>query len=256
MLSSSLLNPIYKLRSKLFWGDTVVVSFPKSGRTWLRVMLDYGKYFTQYTHAGSEHRAAHHMEELSFDENEYAHKRVVFLIRDPLDTAVSGFFQASARLGKYDDNIHAFIRDPHYGIEKIIKFNLLWMENLANVKDAIVIEYEAMHRDCTAEMVRIIEFITQSKPSPELTSNIVGFGAFKNMRAIEKQGGFKGQYGKILSPKDVSDENTYKTRKGKVGGYKEHLSDDDIAYGFDLLEKYNYWSHVRSMRKTDMSDAA
>ena len=51
----------------------LMVSFPKSGRTWVRVMLDSVNCKLRYTHDGSD-------------------LPLLFLHRDPRDTAVSGFF--------------------------------------------------------------------------------------------------------------------------------------------------------------------
>ena len=33
-----------------------------------------------------------------------------------------------------------------------------------------------------------------------------------------------------LKPADKNDKDTYKTRKGKIGGYKDYLSKDEIKY--------------------------
>jgi hypothetical protein len=45
------------------------------------------------------------------------------------------------------------------------------------------------------------------------------------MRAIESEGRFQSG---ILNPGDESNPETYKTRKGVVGGYQEYLSEDQI----------------------------
>ena len=44
--------------------EGTVISFPKSGRTWLRVMLDRLGVSMHYTHAGSQHSLGVHHQKL------------------------------------------------------------------------------------------------------------------------------------------------------------------------------------------------
>jgi hypothetical protein len=49
------------------------------------------------------------------------------LIRDPQDTVVSFYFQATRRSRVYSGAFRNFLQDPRFGIERIIRFNLLWL---------------------------------------------------------------------------------------------------------------------------------
>ncbi len=40
-----------------------------------------------------------------------------------------------------------------------------------------------------------------------------------------------------MSPRNKSDNDSFKVRKGKVGNYTEHLSSEDIDYVDGLIEK-------------------
>jgi hypothetical protein len=42
---------------------------------------------------------------------------------------------------------------------------------------------------------------------------------------MEKDGNFQSG---VLKPAERSDEDSYKTRKGRVGGYTDYLTDDEI----------------------------
>ena len=109
----------YLARARL--KDAVIVSFPKAGRTWLRMMLDELELPVAHTHAGAK-RA-----ELP-ERTAFVDKRVVLLIRDPRDTVVSAYHQETKRVDqKYPGSISDFIRDPRMGIERIIEFNLAWL---------------------------------------------------------------------------------------------------------------------------------
>ena len=39
----------------------------------------------------------------------------------------------------------------------------------------------------------------------------------------------------LLQPGDVSDPESYKVRKGKVGGYADYLASDDIEYATQAM---------------------
>ena len=108
----------------------VIVSYPKSGRTWLRVILQDLDVPLAFTHDGSSGSKARKFEELKPIRKElYTEMPVVFLFRDPRDTVVSAYFWETHRLvDGYAGSMAEFIRDPSHGVEKIVRFNLAWLE--------------------------------------------------------------------------------------------------------------------------------
>ena len=56
------------------------------------------------------------------------------------------------------------------------------------------------------------------------------------MRELEKSGALGSDR---LRPVDPNDKSTYKTRKGEVGGFVEHFSEDDLAYANSLIKELN-----------------
>lgn len=89
-----------------------LVSFPKSGRTWLRVLigkalceqagLDDQQIFDKdklaeatglpkinYTHEDSGNSGRQHYQELETDKSKYKQRKVIMLMRDPRDVLVS-----------------------------------------------------------------------------------------------------------------------------------------------------------------------
>ncbi|MEL6948077.1 MAG: sulfotransferase domain-containing protein [Pseudomonadota bacterium] len=210
--------------------DHAMISFPKSGRTWLRVMLDKLEIALDYSHAGSGHVSALHLSKLNNKERR-KYRKIVFLHRDPRDTAVSGYHQTNSRLKGYDASISDFIRDPHHGVEKIDHFNRLWIETAANDPDILVVSYEQLKADTDACLAQICTFLEQDR-APDVIAKAVAEGAFEKMQAREKSGFYKKQYGKVLTQISSDDPNSAKVRKGKVGGYKDELSAQDIAYCF------------------------
>ena len=55
------------------------------------------------------------------------------------------------------------------------------------------------------------------------------------MQKMEKEGAFRGDH--RLTATDTNDKDSFKMRKGKVGGYKEHLTKADIEYINDEIQK-------------------
>ncbi len=227
----------------------VIVSFPKSGRTWLRVLIGKalcdqygvdetlifdelkvteaaGVTPTVYTHDGSSNTEGRHWNELSADKSAYREKRVLFLLRDPRDVAVSCFFQATKRKGLYEGTISDFIRDDHYGIRKIVTFFNQW-HTARNIPAAFMsLTYEAMHADPAGSLRAALEFIGAAVESRAIDS-AVKYASFENMRSMEEQGKFESRK---LRPGKARDEESFKVRKGKVGGFVDYLNAEDCAY--------------------------
>lgn len=237
-----LLNRIYRRLSKI--DNAVVVSFPKAGRTWLRLMLDQAGIFVHYTHAGADHRHCIHMDNLPQIKEKIRNKRVLFMIRDPRDTAVSGYFQASKRLNIYHGQLHDFIRDPHHGIEKIIRFNLAWLDAAASFRAFSLISYEQLHADTARELERACHFLSGKKMAEHKILKAVEYGRFENMRALESSSAGNANYGGALNPGSNDDQDSFKTRRGKAGGWHDYFSSDDEAYANTILKKYDYAGRI------------
>jgi hypothetical protein len=54
------------------------------------------------------------------------------------------------------------------------------------------------------------------------------------MQEMEAAGAFDS---KILRAGDIRDPESFKVRRGKVGGFREYLSDDDQKYAADAMKK-------------------
>lgn len=219
-------------------GGDAVVSFPKSGRTWLRVMMDELGVDLTYTHAGSAHRSAVDVGGLP-RASMAGFRRIVFLHRDPRDTVVSGFHQVSARLDGYEGSISAFLRDPKRGLEKCCAFNLDWLA-LARANESIhVVSYEELRRETAERLVRMLEFLDTPRSTGQIEA-VVERNSFDRMRAREASGEYTARYGSKLSPGTLDDPNSFKVRRGKVGGYRDELAPEDVEYAQQVLVRLAY----------------
>lgn len=223
--------------------EPLVVSFPKSGRTWLRLMLEEANIPARYDHAGSDHTKMRVKEELTIAMAPSATKRVL-LVRDPRDTVVSGYYQAAKRVKVYSGSMSDFIRDARHGIEKIVYFNLMWVENLRDDPSALILSYESLMQNTELELQKVSAFFGYDL-GIEFLRQVVSNNRFSAMQERERQGEFSA-FGRAVTPVNPNDISTYKVRRGRVGGYVDELSSEDIAFCEDALEKASYFDIVGS----------
>ena len=74
----------------------------------------------------------------------------------------------------------------------------------------------------------------ESAPDMTMFHEALEFSRFENMQKLEAAGAFDS---KILHPGDVRDPESFKVRRGKVGGYREYLSAEDQAFAASELAK-------------------
>jgi hypothetical protein len=234
--------------------ERFVVSFPKSGRTWLRMMLAVAEARARgaepegvvrewletdsprlggkrvlFTHALSAN--AHERADAMNHFLGYIGDRPrLFLVRDPRDTVVSYFFQVTKRqrVSSRAGDLGGFVRDPHYGIDRILEFLRSCDRSLtADPGPALLLSYEALHRDTRSALLRVLDFFLESA-SPEALDEALAFGQFERMQRLEREGAWVGN-GRLVA-RDPGDPESLKTRRGVVGGHREYLVGDDLAY--------------------------
>jgi hypothetical protein len=237
--------------------ENFVVSFPKSGRTWLRVMMAVAEAEARgartqdvvsewleneaphlsgapvlFTHALSV--PAHESPEASALFLRYiGDRRRLFFVRDPRDVVVSHYFQVSRRArtrAGYDPGaIGDFLRDPDRGLERVLQFLQACDEALRDgTGPALLLAYEDLHRDPAANLRFALEFFG-APASEDALRAAVEFGRFENMQRLERES-VLAREGRRLVARDPGDPESFKTRKGEIGGYRAYLSNEDIAY--------------------------
>jgi hypothetical protein len=224
-----------------------LLSFPKCGRTWLRLMvgraigLHFGVPEANLVDLRKLHR--HHPgiprilvehdddpfwkrpEELCPRKTAYRHKKVIFLVRDPRDVVVSSFFHKSKREGRYSGTLSEYVREPVGGIDTVIEYYNIWERNAGVPASFLRVTYEEMHGDPAAVLRRVLGFLGCGGVSDAVVSDAVSFTSFDNMRKLEEANRF-GMQGKAPG----SGEEARKVRRGRVGGYREALRPEEIDY--------------------------
>lgn len=248
--------------------DVAVVSFGKSGRTWLRVMIS--RYY-QLVHGIPErvllgfenyHRRNPKVPKIFFTHDNYIKdytgdldskkpfyaKKVVLLVRNPKDIAVSQYFQwqhrmrpAKKRLNRYPSHgaeVSAwdFVMDPNVGLPGIIDYLNLWASEAERVQELLIVRYEDMRADPEAALRRVMAFVDGEPPKEEAITGAVEYASVENMRKLEERNVFWLAGGR-MKPGKKGDPNSYKVRRAKVGGYRDYFDDAQVAEIDELVAK-------------------
>jgi hypothetical protein len=244
-----------KLKKRLPWrrsGDVFyIISFPKCGRTWLRILIghylihhyrlptdnylriqDYYRFDRRIPRIEVAHDDKPHKrrsEELVRSKDLYRRDKVVFLVRDPRDVLVSWFYARKYREKgeKYAGTIHDFITEEHGSLASIVAYFNIWWAERDKPKSFLLLRYEDLHARPEQTLKQVLDFLGVPHLDDELVSATVAFASFDNMRQLEKHDAFNMR---TLRPENEADERSYKTRKGIVGDYKNVLGEADHAF--------------------------
>jgi hypothetical protein len=223
--------------------DVYVLSFPKVGRTWLRVMV--GKLLAEHygheelargelgedtrripgvpriivKHDGAPHRSA--PDEIHDDKREFADTRVILMVRDPRDTTVSNYFQVTRREGTFAGDLGAWLEEPRGSVRSMLRYYAVWAKQRHVPRGFLLVRYEDLKADTAGELRRIAEFIGIANVSASAIESAVEYGSFGRMRAREAS---RPADGTPFAAGKEGDPESFKTRKGKIGGYREYLT--------------------------------
>jgi hypothetical protein len=240
--------------------DFVIVSFPNSGRTWLHVLLlRYFQAQRGFEHAHfadlralRDHDPAVPLIHFTHDnylrdyngegplKASYGRKKVVLLVRDPGDVAVSQFHQWQHRMRRRKKLINDYPLDPRLSLfeftlgrqgvlARVIRFLNEWAEALPQMPEVLLVRYEDLRADTPATLAKILAFWGE-QAVPSRIQEAVDYASLANMRALEGQGGRLFRPGsfslwKFLRRGGAKNESALKARRAKVGGYRGDFSE-------------------------------
>ena len=243
--------------------DLAVVSFGKSGRTWLRVMLSevlrrrYGLPADLVLSFDNFHRLDPRAPRIFFTHDNYlkdftgepdskAHfydKPVVLLVRDPRDVSVSNYFQWKFRMKpdkkKINDyppagsaiGVAEYLLSDHGGsLADVIAFLNRWAAELPRIGRLHLLRYEDLRRDPESQLRALLEFM-EVPADEQVVADAVDYASYENMKARE-QGSARGPgrwLGGRLRPRDRDNPDSYKVRRAKVGGYRDYCTDAEVV---------------------------
>ncbi len=239
----------------------IIIAHPKSGNTWLKVMLtrlyslrhgiaaeDFSKYpsladrnsaiprFAATNGWYSYERAVGDKLQPKAPDSELKHKPIVLLARNPLDIAVSWFFQFTKRqsahkqelinaelkhpIDRKNADMWQFVRHGEIGLPSLIEFLNYWEKALSSLDHTLITSYEALRANPAAVLKQITTLMGDTFSDSEI-QEAVEFGAFDNLRKLESEGFFRSGG---LTLRNAADPESFKVRRAKVGGYRDYFT--------------------------------
>ena len=258
--------------------DVLVVSHGKSGRTWVRTLIsslyhqefeipkskliNYDNFFRYNPEIPKIYFTGDVVSPIapsSKDSISLAPKqKLILLTRDPRDIAVSFYFQIVKRSTEVERlrkgvseemakaTIFDFVVNTDFGIPRIIRRMNGWQKHLESSHEYLQIKYEGLHVDPLTNLGLVADFIGGGFSKDQI-QHAVAFASFESLREKERQGFFESDR---LRPTDKSDPDSFKVRRGKVGGHKDYFTADQLksidsivatqlspVYGYDTAQR-------------------
>ena len=255
------------MQKETFW----VISYPKCGRSWLRVMICDAVNYSLPTQKKIDDVSAHLLfrlhpdipklrfshddspmlkapDEICVDKSEYADQNVVFLYRDPRDVLVSWYYQCVARGSlkwlpetTKTDRPGDFIYNETGGLRSIVTFYNIWASHFPQMDSLLLLRYEDLSTDPLACLRQMFDFFSMSSL---LKRGAYEYAVYRNefkrlqlrerANEIEHVESVKPVFGQTTESDDPS---AMKVRRGMVGGYVDEFSADEIEAMDTLIEK-------------------
>lgn len=268
---SRLLRTLYKANTR--HADLIFICHPKSGGTWFRVMLSrlyhvrYGLPPERIVKSDEFYNRDRALPRFLFTNGHYTYesavqgvlddmgpgmaegKKLVLLARHPCDVAVSWYLQFTKRTKAYKRELIAstlrqpidrerismwdFVMHEELGLPALIEFHNMWERRVAAGDGGLVVRYEDLRTHPVEAMSRVCEFVGAPFTRDEI-EHAVEFASFDNLRKLEQSGYFHNSGMALRNPKDP---DTFKVRRGKVGGYRDYFTDDQVAIMEEMVRE-------------------
>lgn len=265
-------------RALLARADVVLIRHPKTGGTWLRVLLTH--LYAQ--HYGTSLRRALRSDELArarpglprflitsgyqnwerlvaaaFERDDPAlrGKKVLFLGRHPGDVAVSWHRQYTLRTTPFKHELTEaefgpipldigrfdFVQHPGLGLPAVIAYHNLWARLLKDRPNTLLIRYEELLADTAGTLARIAALLGEPFSADEIAA-AVAFGAADNLRELERGGFFQNR---SLRLRDPDNPDTLKVRRARPGGYRADLEPAQAAWVDEQIARHldPFWGY-------------
>lgn len=225
--------------NRILNSDVFLVSYPRSGNTWLRNLIaeiiygesgntlgDIGKYIPDiHRHCIDKMELKHPRVIKSHFTYTAKYKRIIYIVRDPRDIFLS-YYRYLNQLGKYTSSLSSFIADICEG--------LIWPGTWSNHvsswlyanhnncrednPDLMFIMYENVIKNQNKYVIEIAEFLGRELNNYEI-GNIIFRTSKDRMKKKELAGGFE------WLPKNLKFVNT-----ATCGNWRTELSTSMVAH--------------------------
>jgi hypothetical protein len=225
------------------WPDDVfILSFPKSGNTWTRFLIANLMYpdtpadfsninrLTPDPEASSKRELARMPRPRIIKSHQYfdpRYKRVIYVVRDPRDVALSQFHFYRKR-GLLEDGYPPETFVPRFVAGETTPYGS-WGENVAgwlatrqNRPGFLLLRYEDMLEDAARELNKVASFL-EIPPDAERIANAVRRSTADEMRKLEKS------QARLWSSTKGTRQDVPFVRAAKSGGWRTGLPEVAVA---------------------------
>lgn len=228
--------------------DLYLVSFPKSGITWLMYLMANinlkmsgierrATFLNVETLIPDIHATKQIKEEIlpfpgcriikSHSTYNPYYNRIIYLVRDPRDVMVS-YYHFAKNLNMFNGDISGFIHSKEFGIELWCHHIESWFSDIIASQYINFIRYEDLKVDAGSILSHIYTLLGYELPESVL-DHAVKNSTFDIMKKDEE---YYSRLNLTLNPEFKF------VRKGKAGSYKEELTDDDIQFINNRAQKW------------------
>ena len=233
-----------------------VIAYPKSGQTWLRVLL--GRYFQgllnlpdiplfdggeplqvsgrhlsiEFTHSPltwSTQTAS----DLSLQNtvDPYRDHRAILMTRYPLDVQVSLFMQHKFQVSgddRFTGTLESFIEDKVFGLDKLVRFHQLWASATNRGMLPMFMRYEDLLAAPQWQVQRLLSALGVRCQNDVLQEAVdyAAFDSMKAMQASENVPRYKSSGFAIFGDVKLDDPRSHHVRRGGIGNYRDDLPPD------------------------------
>lgn len=231
----------------------VIVSYPKSGRTWLEQLIihvvienyelkdSHVEHFNELiakhndikipyvllTHAYSSWEDLYILDEneiCKVDKQSQAGEKTLFLYRDPRDVLVSSYYHLRYRNGIHWISPSDMINNPIVGLHKIVRFMNEWLTYTLQNNNCMMLSFEEIKADSMKALNKVCEYF-DIKSEEGAQKKAIEKCSFEAMQGKEKNNLFKSPRLKMI---DSNQPESSKVRSGKVGSYLGFFSADEV----------------------------
>jgi hypothetical protein len=226
---------------EVFDDDTFIVSFPKSGNTWTRFLIANLLHPEEPANFGNIDRLIPESEGLTRNQlarvprprimksHEYfdaRFRKVIYIVRDPRDVAVSQFhfFRKRRRIGddySIEEFVTRFVAGETCDYDSWGGNVASWLVTRQNSPDFLLLRYEDMVASTGAELTRVASFLGV-KATPELLAQAVERCSADRMRKLE------GANATASVTKNTRQDVPF-VRSAKAGGWRTGLPEAAVA---------------------------